>query len=39
MKENLIVHNIIKKKPSNTTITVKVTEEFKKKWDKCRAIS
>jgi len=34
MQTNLITHNIVKKKPGNTTITVKVTEEFKHKWDK-----
>jgi len=34
MKSNLITHNIVKKKPGNTTITIKVTENFKHKWDK-----
>ena len=34
MKTNLITKNIVKKNPGNTTITVKVTEEFKHKWDK-----
>jgi len=30
----IVIKNIIKKKPSNTTITVKVTEDFKHTWDK-----
>jgi len=30
---SLLVKNIIKKNKSSTTITVKVTEEFKKEWD------
>jgi len=31
---SLITKNIVKKKSDNTTITAKVTEEFKHKWDK-----
>ena len=34
METSLITHNIIKKNPSNTTITIEVTEDFKHKWDK-----
>jgi len=30
----IVIKNIIKKKPSNTTITVKVTEDFKRTWNK-----
>jgi len=31
---NLITKNIVKKNPSHTTITVKVTEDFKHRWDR-----
>jgi len=34
MNTNLITKNVVKRKSGNTTITVKVTEEFKHKWDK-----
>ena len=34
MKNDIVVKNIVKKNTNNTTITVKVTEEFKYRWDK-----